>query len=87
RPSRYSARTSFGVGTVSVAQLSDHLLTRSVPKTREGYYHFKGGIEAAIKRSNLFAPYADLLWLETKKPDLQQAQSFARRIRNVHPGK
>ncbi|KAG9055177.1 hypothetical protein FS842_002944 [Serendipita sp. 407] len=58
-----------------------------LPKTREGYYHFKGGVEAAIKRSNLFAPYADLLWLETKKPDLEQASDFARRIRNTHPGK
>ena len=58
-----------------------------MPKTREGYYHFKGGVEPAIKRSNLFAPYADLLWLETKKPDLEQATGFARRIQEVHPGK
>jgi isocitrate lyase len=44
-------------------------------------------VEPAIKRSNLFAPYADLLWLETKEPNLAQAQGFARRIKEVHPDK
>ncbi|KAH9929749.1 isocitrate lyase family-domain-containing protein, partial [Fomitopsis serialis] len=47
-----------------------------LPKTREGYYHFTGGIEAAIKRELAFAPYADMMWLETKKPDLEQAQGL-----------
>ncbi|EPT03444.1 hypothetical protein FOMPIDRAFT_1022413 [Fomitopsis schrenkii] len=58
-----------------------------LPKTREGYYHFTGGIEAAIKRELAFAPYADMMWLETKRPDLEQAQCFARRIREKFPGK
>ncbi|KAL1694786.1 isocitrate lyase [Schizophyllum commune] len=57
------------------------------PRTREGYHHFRGGIEPAIRRSIQFAPYADMIWLETKKPDLEQARSFARRIRAAHPGK
>ncbi|KAL1741246.1 isocitrate lyase [Schizophyllum fasciatum] len=57
------------------------------PRTREGYHHYKGGIEAAIRRSIQFAPYADMIWLETKKPDLDQARAFARRIREAHPGK
>ncbi|CED84303.1 isocitrate lyase [Phaffia rhodozyma] len=56
-------------------------------RTAEGFYRFKGGIEAAIQRALHYAPYADLLWLETKKPDLTQAKAFARRIREVHPGK
>lgn len=34
-----------------------------------------------------FAPYADLLWLETKSPDLAQARYFARKIREKYPGK
>lgn len=34
-----------------------------------------------------FAPYADLLWLETKTPDLEQARYFARKIRAKYPGK
>jgi isocitrate lyase len=58
-----------------------------LPRTREGYYHYTGGIDAAIKRSLVFAPYADLVWLETKKPDLEEARSFARKIREKYPGK
>ncbi|KAG6813984.1 hypothetical protein H0H92_004477 [Tricholoma furcatifolium] len=42
---------------------------------------------AAIKRATAFAPYADLLWLETKTPDLEQARYFARKIREKYPGK
>ncbi|KIO25210.1 hypothetical protein M407DRAFT_244145 [Tulasnella calospora MUT 4182] len=58
-----------------------------LPRTREGYYHYHGGIEAAINRVNAYAPYADMLWLETKEPDLEQARAFARRIREKYPGK
>lgn len=58
-----------------------------MPKTREGYYHYTGGIEAAVKRELAFAPYADMIWLETKLPDLAQARAFARRIRAQYPGK
>ncbi|KAF8624218.1 hypothetical protein AX15_005984 [Amanita polypyramis BW_CC] len=57
------------------------------PRTKEGYYHYTGGIEAAIKRTLAFAPYSDLLWLETKSPDLEQARYFARKIRKRYPGK
>ncbi|KAJ3750910.1 isocitrate lyase [Lentinula detonsa] len=56
-------------------------------RTREGYYHFAGGLEPAVKRAMAFAPYADLLWLETKTPDLEQARSFASKIREKYPGK
>ena len=58
-----------------------------VPRTREGYYHTTGGIDAAVSRALAIAPYADMIWLETKTPDLKQAQSFARRIRERFPGK
>jgi len=58
-----------------------------LPRTREGYYHYTGGVEAAIKRTIQFAPYADLLWLETKEPNLEQARYFARKIREKYPGK
>ena len=57
------------------------------PRTKEGYYHFKGGIQAAIKRVKTFAPYADMLWLETKTPDVAQAQGFAAKIHQDFPGK
>ncbi|KAA8904960.1 isocitrate lyase [Sphaerosporella brunnea] len=59
----------------------DIFFSWDVPRTREGYYHFKAGMPAAIKRAKAFAPYADLLWLETKRPSLVQARKFAREIR------
>lgn len=43
--------------------------------------------QAALKRTLAFADFADLLWLETKAPDLVQAQTFAGEIRTAHPGK
>lgn len=43
--------------------------------------------QAAIKRVLAYGHHADLLWLETKEPDLKQAQGFASTIRAVHPGK
>ncbi|KAJ7110313.1 isocitrate lyase [Mycena crocata] len=58
-----------------------------LPRTREGYYHVIGGVEPAIKRAIAFAPYADMIWLETKEPDLEQARYFARKIREKFPGK
>lgn len=52
-----------------------------IPRTREGYYHYRAGLPAAIKRSLAFAPYADLLWLETKRPSVAEAVGFARQVR------
>ncbi|GAA5823548.1 hypothetical protein JCM11251_000675 [Rhodosporidiobolus azoricus] len=58
-----------------------------LPRTKEGYYHYRGGMAAAMKRTLAFADTADLLWLETKAPDLKQAQDFAKEIRSHHPDK
>ncbi|KAJ3731035.1 isocitrate lyase icl [Lentinula guzmanii] len=56
------------------------------PRTREGYYRYQGGTECAIHRAIAFAPYADLLWMETKRPILSQAQKFAAGVHAVYPG-
>ena len=58
-----------------------------IPRTREGFYHYKAGIPAATKRANTFAPYADMLWLETADPSVEKASRFASEIRQVHHGK
>lgn len=58
-----------------------------IPRTREGFYHHRAGMPAATKRAIQFAPYADLLWLETGDPNVQDASDFAGKIRTVHPGK
>ncbi|KAK0244346.1 isocitrate lyase icl [Armillaria nabsnona] len=56
------------------------------PRTREGYYRYQGGTQCAINRAIAFAPYADLLWMETKKPILSQAQEFAAGVHAARPG-
>ncbi|KAL8900782.1 MAG: hypothetical protein Q9207_005531 [Kuettlingeria erythrocarpa] len=58
-----------------------------IPRTREGYYHYQAGIPAATKRAKEFAPYADLLWLETAEPSVEKARGFAEEIRTAYPGK
>ncbi|KAI1613562.1 isocitrate lyase [Exophiala viscosa] len=58
-----------------------------VPRTREGFYHYRAGLPAATKRAIEFAPYADLLWLETADPSVSKGAGFAREIREQYPGK
>ncbi|KAM6484762.1 methylisocitrate lyase [Trichoderma sp. SZMC 28011] len=58
-----------------------------VPRTREGYYHFRAGMEAATKRALAFAPYADLLWVETGDPNVEVAAKLGRTVRAANPGK
>jgi len=56
-------------------------------RTTEGFHLFRGGLEAAIARGIEYAPYADLIWCETSKPDLEEARRFAEGIHRAHPGK
>lgn len=56
-------------------------------RTSEGFYRVKPGIEQAISRGLAYAPYADLLWCETAKPDLEEARQFAQAIHAKYPGK
>ncbi len=56
-------------------------------RTAEGFYRVKPGIEQAIARGVAYAPYADLIWCETKEPDLDQARRFAEAIHAEHPNK
>lgn len=57
------------------------------PRTREGFYHYRAGLDAATKRAIAFAPYSDLLWLETGDPSVGKAAGFAKEIREAYPGK
>jgi isocitrate lyase len=56
-------------------------------RTPEGYFRVKPGMDAAIARGLAYAPYADLVWVETSKPDLKEAREFAEAIHAEHPGK
>ena len=58
-----------------------------IPRTREGFYHYRAGLPAATKRAIELAPYADLLWLETADPSVNNASKFAGEIRKAYSGK
>jgi isocitrate lyase len=54
-------------------------------RTAEGFYKVKNGLEAGIARGRSYAPYADLLWMETSNPDLGMAREFAQGIKEQYP--
>lgn len=57
------------------------------PRVREGFYRVRGGLEYCIARAIAFAPYCDLLWMETSRPSLEEAQAFASGVHRVFPEK
>ncbi|MEU7904671.1 isocitrate lyase [Actinoplanes sp. NPDC049118] len=56
-------------------------------RTAEGFFRVRSGPESAIARGVAYAEYADLIWCETGKPDLEFARSFAEAVHKEHPGK
>jgi isocitrate lyase len=56
-------------------------------RSSEGFYYVKNGVEAAIARGRAYAPYADLVWCETSRPDLDEAKRFAEGIKAEYPDK
>lgn len=55
------------------------------PRTREGYYRYQGGCGCAINRAIAYAPYADMIWMESKLPDYKQAEEFAEGVHAIYP--
>ena len=94
-PSAYLSKTaadrnmSLSRRRILASQYSKSPVTWShdIPRTREGFYHYRAGIAAATKRAIEFGPYADLLWLETADPSVSKAAGFAKDIRTKLPGK
>lgn len=56
-------------------------------RTPEGFFKYRGGLDAAIARGLAYAPYCDLIWCETSEPDLHEARRFAGAIHELYPGK
>lgn len=56
-------------------------------RTAEGFYYVKNGLEQGIDRGLSYAPYADLIWMETGNPDIGMAREFAQGIHAKYPGK
>jgi isocitrate lyase len=89
-----------GVPTIIVARtdaLDAALLTSDIDpidkqfitgeRTPEGYFRVQGGIKPVIARALAYAPFADLIWFESSKPDLAEAKEFADAVHAKFPGK
>jgi isocitrate lyase len=89
-----------GVPTVLIARTdaeAANLLTSDVDprdrefitgeRTAEGFFRVRGGTRAAIARALAYAPYVDMIWCETSKPDIAEAREFADGVHEKFPGK
>jgi isocitrate lyase len=87
-PSLIVARTDALAATLLTSDVDERdrpFLTGD--RTLEGYYTVRGGMDAALARGLAYAPYADLVWCETSRPDLDEARRFAEGIHAQFPGK
>lgn len=74
--------------TSDVDQCDGRFIDKSAGRTPEGYFRLSGtGMERCIARGLAYAPYADMLWMETSTPDLNQAKVFAEAIKKEFPNK
>jgi isocitrate lyase len=89
-PTVLVARTDADSSTLLTSDVDERdrpFIDRSRARTPEGFHHVKAGPEQAIARGLAYAPYADLLWCETAKPDVAEARRFAEGIHRRFPDK
>ena len=88
-PTLIIARTDADSATLitSDSDPRDHPFITDAPRTPEGFFHIRNGVEMAIARACEYAPYADLLWCETSTPDLEEARQFAEGVHKKFPNK
>ena len=73
--------------TTDVDPRDQPFILQEAERTIEGFYRIRCGIDAGIARGLAYAPYADLIWMETSHPDLEDARKFAEAIHAKFPGK
>jgi isocitrate lyase len=85
---RFAARASLDAAREKARQLGVEIFWNcEAAKTPEGYHQVRGGVPYAIAKSLAAAPFADLLWMETKTADLKDARAFADAIHAEFPDK
>jgi isocitrate lyase len=85
-PSLVIARTDAQAATLLTSDVDERDLSFVTgERTAEGFYRVRNGIEPCIARGLAFAPYSDLLWMETSTPDLEVARSFAEAVKAQYP--
>ena len=85
-PSLVVARTDAHAATLITSDIDDRDKEFTTgERTAEGFYRTRKGMEPCIARGLAYAPYSDLLWMETSTPDLEEARQFAEAIKAVYP--
>jgi isocitrate lyase len=87
-PTMLIARTDAGGAALMTSDVDERdgkFLTGE--RTAEGFFRVRAGMDQAIARGLSYAPYADMLWFETSKPDLDEAKKFSETVLTEHPGK
>lgn len=82
------ARTDADAATLLTSDVDERdrrFIKEEEGRTPEGFFHVRNGMDACIARGLAYAPYSDLLWMETSKPDLEQARIFAEAIHAKFP--
>ncbi len=85
-PSLIVARTDAEAATLLQSDIDerDHQFLTG-ERSSEGFYYIKNGLEPSIARAKAYAPYSDLLWMETSTPDLDVAREFAEAVKADFP--
>jgi isocitrate lyase len=89
-PTLLIARTDADAANLITSDVDDRdlkFIQSNKGRTSEGFFHVKNGIEQGIDRAISYAPFADLLWMETSNPDLGQAREFAQAVHEKYPNK
>ena len=87
-PTIIMARTDANAAKLLTSDIDDRdrkFLTGE--RTEEGFYRITGGLDCAIARGLAYSKYADLIWCETDKPDIEEAKKFAEAIKKEYPDK
>src|SRR5277367_2739956 len=85
-PTVVIARTDAQAATLITSDVDEHdqpFITGE--RTREGFYRVRNGLEPCIARARAYAPYSDLIWMETGTPDLELAKKFAEGVKSEFP--
>src|ERR1022692_2991050 len=84
----FSKKASFYEARERAKSMGAHVIWDcELPKTPEGFYHIQAGIDFAIAKSLAVAPFADILWMETKTADIEDAEKFGKAIHAQFPEK
>ena len=88
-PTLIIARTDANAAGLLTSDIDENDREFIIPgeRTVEGFFKVRAGLDQAISRGLAYAPYADLIWCETSKPDLEEARRFAEAIHAKFPGK